>query len=52
MPSPLTRAAQTLAKEVSATLAGRFPYMLLRIGYPTKEPVRSKRYPLEKLFQE
>lgn len=51
MPSSLIHPAQTLAQDVSDTLEGRFPYMLLRIGYPAKEPVRSRRYPLEQLLQ-
>jgi len=38
------------AREEMLGLGDRSLYMLLRVGYPTKVPVRAKRLPLEKLL--
>ncbi|MEH6648975.1 MAG: hypothetical protein V7707_02995 [Motiliproteus sp.] len=48
-PRPLQPAAQRLSNQVNASFDGVFPHILLRIGHPKNNPVRSKRYPLDKV---
>lgn len=48
-PQPLFSAAQLLSNQVNSSFDQLFPHILLRIGHPKNSPVRSKRYPLDKI---
>jgi len=49
MPAGLEREGDALAREATTVfhLSGRQLYMLLRVGYPKRTPVRSRRLPLD-----